>query len=123
MPLQTATTESVFDFTNPNGYNIDENTFSTGAVKLSAGTYFLVLGNAVQTDGSGGYWDENDGPSLAFTGYNSSVGSSSFKVLGTSAVSAAPEPSTWLLMFAGLAGVGAMLRRAKSYAGPRAKVA
>ncbi len=28
-------------------------------------------------------------------------------------VSAAPEPSTWLLMFAGIGGIGLMLRRAK----------
>ena len=30
-----------------------------------------------------------------------------------SAVSAAPEPSTWLLMFAGIGGIGLMLRQAK----------
>ena len=35
----------------------------------------------------------------------------SFNVLP--AVSAAPEPSTWLLMFAGIGGIGLMLRRAK----------
>ena len=29
------------------------------------------------------------------------------------AVSAAPEPSTWLLMFPGIGGIGLMLRRAK----------
>ena len=30
-----------------------------------------------------------------------------------SLTSAAPEPSTWLLMFAGIGGIGLMLRRAK----------
>ena len=33
------------------------------------------------------------------------------------AVSAAPEPSTWLLMFAGIGGIGLMLRRAKRTVG------
>ncbi len=38
-----------------------------------------------------------------------------------SSVSAAPEPSTWLLMFAGLGGIGLMLRRAKKTMGFRFK--
>ncbi len=33
------------------------------------------------------------------------------------AVSAAPEPSTWLLMIAGIGGIGLMLRRAKQISG------
>ena len=37
------------------------------------------------------------------------------------AVSAAPEPSTWLLMFAGIGGIGLMLRRAKKTMGFRFK--
>ena len=36
-------------------------------------------------------------------------------------VSAAPEPSTWLLMFAGIGGIGVMLRRAKKTMGFRFK--
>ena len=36
-------------------------------------------------------------------------------------VSAAPEPSTWLLMFAGIGGIGMMLRRAKRTTGVRFK--
>ncbi len=37
------------------------------------------------------------------------------------AVSAAPEPSTWVLMFAGIGGIGLMLRRAKTTMGFRFK--
>ena len=40
-----------------------------------------------------------------------------------SAVSAAPEPSTWLLMFAGIGGIGVMMRQAKRKMGFRFKVA
>ena len=36
---------------------------------------------------------------------------------GNSPISAAPEPSTWLLMFAGIGGIGLMLRRAKKTIG------
>ncbi len=36
-------------------------------------------------------------------------------------VSAAPEPSTWLLMFAGIGGIGLMMRRAKKTMGSRFK--
>ena len=37
------------------------------------------------------------------------------------AISAAPEPSTWLLMFAGIGGIGLMLRRARKTMGFRFK--
>ncbi len=40
---------------------------------------------------------------------------------GSSPISAAPEPSIWLLMFAGIGGIGLMLRRAKSTMGFRFK--
>ena len=42
-----------------------------------------------------------------------------FTVTDISAVSAAPEPSTWLLMFAGSGGIGLMMRRAKKTMGFR----
>ena len=38
-----------------------------------------------------------------------------------SSVSAAPEPSAWLLLFAGIAGIGLTLRRAKATMGLRFK--
>ncbi len=37
------------------------------------------------------------------------------------AISAAPEPSTWLLMFAGIGGISLMLRRAKKMTAFRPK--
>jgi hypothetical protein len=38
-------------------------------------------------------------------------------------ISAAPEPSTWLLMLAGIGGVGLMMRRVKKTAGLRGRSA
>ena len=43
--------------------------------------------------------------------------------VGTFTVSAAPEPSTWLLMFAGFGGIGLMLRQTKRKLGLRLKSA
>ena len=58
---------------------------------------------------------------INFTGQtNQGLGDESFgidniSVTGvTSAVSAAPEPSTWFLLIAGVGGIGLMLRRARS---------
>ena len=47
------------------------------------------------------------------------VGDDGTSIAITSAVSAAPEPSTWLLMIAAIGGVGLMLRRAKKTMGFR----
>ncbi len=43
--------------------------------------------------------------------------------IGPTAISAAPEPSTWLLMFAGIGGIGLMLRRKKPESGTLAGAA
>ncbi len=56
--------------------------------------------------------------------YQSGIGSSSGshnEDFNFNITSAAPEPSTWLLMFAGIGGIGLMLRRAKKTMGFRFK--
>ena len=113
--LTTAGITSSYLFTQANGYNIDNNAFSVAPETLTAGTYYLLLG---QASGSGGYWDQNNGPSTSYGPFGQRDGSESFQVMGSS-VSAAPEPSTWLLMIAGIGGIGLMLRRAKKTMGFR----
>jgi hypothetical protein len=81
-------------------------TFSTGNISLAAGTYYLVLQNAVLTNGGFYFWDENDGPSSATNNIAGAIGSESFQILGTTNVSATPLPSTWFLMLSGFAGLG-----------------
>ncbi len=117
---EAAITSSSYLFTQqPNGYQIDENSFSTSPTTLTAGTYYLVLGSATGT--GGGFWDENDGASSSYGPFGQNAGQSeAFQVTGT-AVSAAPEPSTWLLMFAGIGGIGLTLRQAKRKMGVGAK--
>jgi hypothetical protein len=82
-------------------YSLDgETTFS---YKLLS---FNVVGTGSDTIGIAGYSNST---------YNN-VDDLSF-VASPSSVSAVPEPSTWLLMIAGIAGVGLMLRRAKKSMG------
>jgi hypothetical protein len=67
---------------------------------------FTVLGTGSDTFGLSGYSNSayNDVDDISFT---ASAG----------AVSAVPELSTWLLMIAGIGGIGLMLRRAKKRVG------
>jgi hypothetical protein len=96
--------------------------FSTGAVALGAGVYYLVLQNAVASDGGPVGWDDNNGPSTAFSSWiNGSIkdfigpgsNSESFQVLGSPSGGAVPEPASWVLMLVGLGGIGATVRRAR----------
>ncbi len=58
----------------------------------------------------------NEGPGNEFYGLDN------LSVTGqANSISAAPEPSTWLLMFVGIGGIGLMLRRAKKTMGFRFK--
>ena len=91
-------------------YDIGTDSFSTGNVRLAAGTYYLVLQDAVTSEGNPVYWDVNDGVSTAYENTIGNVngvlgpGSNSdpFQVIGT----AAPEPSTWAMLLLGFAGLG-----------------
>jgi hypothetical protein len=100
------------------GYNIGVDSFSIPSTTLAAGTYWLVLQNAVVSNGDPIYWDQNDGPSTAYhnnLGYLSDGGcgglgqsgqgtcSESFQILGS--VSATPLPSTWTMLIAGFVGL------------------
>lgn len=77
--------------------------FDITPLELSAGTYWLALGNALVTDFGVGFWDINGGPSSAWTSLSGDVTScgshptgrcsNSFEIIG-----AVPEPSSLALM-------------------------
>ena len=113
----TASVTSTFLYNNQYGYNIDQEVATGLNVALSAGTYWLTLGNAVDTQGEPVYWDENDGPSQATDSETGSIPSESFQIIGTTGTSTTntssttPEPGSIMLLGAGLLSVAGVLRR------------
>jgi hypothetical protein len=82
------------------------------SLQLDAGTYWFELEDVGQTGGTA-YWDVSEGPSTACRSDNDSCSvyySSTFQILGTQDA-ATPEPSSFLLLASGLAGLAGMVRR------------
>ena len=108
------------DLGTNNGFDLNLASISLGGVSLGAGTYFLTLQNAFGPNGGGGlFWDQNNGPSIAYdrdqdgngfllsgSGCTTSPGatcSETFTINGTS--TSIPEPGTLAVLGAGLAGL------------------
>jgi hypothetical protein len=99
-------------------YAVDTETFGISGLTLSAGTYWLLLQNAVVSNGDHIYWDQSDGPSTAWTtdsgigylaGYTGTCNgpctfSETFQIL-------TPEPASFSLLSMGLLGMATLLRR------------
>ncbi len=79
-------------------------------VPTGAATLYLGISDACSYNGSPSCYSDNSGT------FTTTVNEAS---AGTT-VSAAPEPAAWLLMIAGLGGIGLMLRRTTKYVGLRA---
>lgn len=107
----TATVTSVFS-ASISPYNFNYSSFSTGAIVLAAGTYYLQLDNAVATSPYSVLWGTNYGPSTAYLyGLSTpSYPSEYFQILGD-AGAATPLPSTWLMMISGFVGLGFLAYR------------
>jgi hypothetical protein len=107
----SAAVSSSYLFTQGNGYRLDNNSFSTGALSLAAGTYYLLLENAVTTAGGSAYWGVSDGPSIAYGNGFRYEQSEAFQIIGTPNASAVPEPASWAMMIGGVGVLGGALRR------------
>jgi len=104
---------------NSYGYNICQENTSFNGPSLNAGTYWLNLQNAVTREGNPVYWDENSGPSLASQNMVGTIPSESFTLLGSfelknspdgSQQSSTPEPSSILMLGAGILSVASLFR-------------
>jgi hypothetical protein len=104
-----------------NVFWVSTNSFSLPAVSLTAGTYYLVLRNAVVSNGASVQWLENNGASTARVSYGTAhdipfyIGGGShseyFQVFAASAETASvPEPASWALMLGGFGLVGGAMR-------------
>jgi hypothetical protein len=103
------------DFGFGGQFTISQDSFSLPNVALAAGTYYLVLQNAVSVGGNGLFWDENDGPSTA-TGNDfdpDPIASESFQILGTALAAETPLPAALPLFATGLGALGLLGWRRK----------
>jgi len=106
----TSTTNSFIGIDGMYDYfDIYKESSSIPDLSLDAGTYWLQFQNAAATNGHIVYWDENDGPSSAYLD-NYAIGSESFQILGYEE-SPVPEPSSFLLLGSGLAGLAGLIKR------------
>jgi hypothetical protein len=94
---------------------LNSSVFSIPDLSLAAGTYYLQFGNGLDTTGFGVYWDVSSGPSSAYGQVDGSAvpldsgGSETFALYDST--SATPEPSSFLLLGSGLAGLATLIKR------------
>ncbi|MGD0693452.1 MAG: PEP-CTERM sorting domain-containing protein [Terriglobia bacterium] len=104
---------------NPYDYQVDVYRFNTAATYLVPGnTYWITLQNARDLYGYPVYWDENDGPSMAWESAQGYLAgcyptglscSEAFDISGNP--DHTPEPASLLLFGTGLLGLGGVIRR------------
>lgn len=107
-------------FENSSGFNVCTETGMFNGPTLSAGTYWVVLRNAVSADGNEVYWDENNGvgchslgcPSMAAEFGEGSIPAEAFSILGSqTGTGTTPEPVSLALFASGALAIVGWIRR------------
>jgi hypothetical protein len=108
-------------FANGAMFNVCTEAGSFNGPALEAGTYWLTIGNAIDTAGDPVYWDENNGvgchsvgcPSEALDSSLGTIPSEAFTLLGSQSggTGTSPEPISLVLFASGALGVVGWIRR------------
>jgi hypothetical protein len=97
---------------NSHSWNIVDVLFSIPDLAVNTGTtYWLELDGVTTSEGYGASWDESEGPSKSYiSDGDTAERSETFQILGKQE-NVTPEPSSFLLLGSGLAGLAGMLKR------------
>ena len=99
--------QGILDLGSGGSFTVANNAISAASFTGSGSSSSLSGGTLTLADASGSY-----DAGVFIYGYGIDNGRVTY-----APASAAPEPSTWLLMFAGIGGIGLMLRRTKKTMG------
>ena len=102
----TSTLFNTFLFTNPFANRIYSSAFALSGTLTAGTTYWLTLSDSTAPGGHA-VWDQNFGPSIAFSSVAGSIPSQAFALYGSPTVNAVPEPASLSFLALGLAGLGA----------------
>ena len=101
----------VFPDYHSSEFDILQESVSIPDLTLGPGTYWFEISDLTSKIYSAGYWDNSFGTSTAYQNNPSNaIQSESFQILGATDA-AIPEPSSFLLLASGLAGLAGMVRR------------
>jgi len=91
-------------------YPVLEETVAIPSVYLGPGTYYFQLSEGLDAYDNNVWWDESDGPSIAYeTGGYGSIPSETFQMVGTPT----PEPSSFVLLGSALLALAGLAVRRK----------